>query len=144
MSAASEKRCTGCGELKPFSEYWKHKLGRHGLQPRCKTCIRAQVREYRRNHLGDYREAQKRFYYSNIEKSREEARQRRRKNLTAARARAAVRRAIDRGDLARPSTCPKCGAGDRRIEAHHSDYTQPLEVEWLCSKCHGEHRVVYA
>lgn len=30
--------------------------------------------------------------------------------------------------------CQFCG--DRYTEMHHQDYTKPLEVTWLCHKCH--------
>lgn len=47
-----------------------------------------------------------------------------------------VRKAISDGLLTRPLSCSKCGRFDCRIEASHDDYTKPLEVEWLCCKCH--------
>ena len=53
-----------------------------------------------------------------------------------ARARGAVRRALDRGDLQRPECCEECGGDSTRIEAHHDDYSKPLEVRWLCVYCH--------
>lgn len=30
--------------------------------------------------------------------------------------------------------CSECGSPDSQM--HHHDYTKPLEVEWLCRKCH--------
>lgn len=34
--------------------------------------------------------------------------------------------------------CAKCG--DPKSQMHHHDYTKPLEVEWLCRRCHlAEH-----
>ncbi len=33
--------------------------------------------------------------------------------------------------------CEKCG--DLKAEAHHDDYSKPLEVRWLCIKHHNEH-----
>ena len=59
------------------------------------------------------------------------------------RARQVVLAAIARGELSRPSNCERCGAAsDPRlrkpdIEAHHHDYSKPLEVEWLCVRCHA-------
>jgi hypothetical protein len=51
------------------------------------------------------------------------------------RARAAVYRAVRRGALPRPNSCASCGAKGR-VEGHHIDYSRPLDVEWLCPKCH--------
>lgn len=45
-------------------------------------------------------------------------------------------RAVQAGLLERPATCEKCGNEDD-IQAHHYDYSRPLEVEWLCRKCHS-------
>jgi hypothetical protein len=52
-----------------------------------------------------------------------------------ARARSAVTYAIKMGRLVRPCMCSRCG-GDDRIQAHHPDYSKPLDVEWLCLACH--------
>lgn len=55
-------------------------------------------------------------------------------------AKLAVRWAIKRGDIVRPDRCGKC-ATIGQVQAHHHDYTKPLDVEWLCQKCHTtEHR----
>jgi len=40
------------------------------------------------------------------------------------------------GHMVKPITCEKCG-DDRKLEGHHQDYSKPLEVLFLCSKCHG-------
>lgn len=58
-------------------------------------------------------------------------------------ARHKVRDALMSGALSRPDACARCGktpppASDGRsmIHAHHHDYDRPLDVEWLCAKCH--------
>lgn len=60
-----------------------------------------------------------------------------------ARAHRIVRTAIKNGSLVRPDVCSKCGTaslpgadGRATIHAHHHDYSRPLDVEWLCAKCH--------
>jgi hypothetical protein len=44
-------------------------------------------------------------------------------------------KAILSGKVIRPDTCP-CGNPDP--EGHHTDYSKPLMVVWLCHKCHTE------
>ena len=51
------------------------------------------------------------------------------------RVRAAVRYAVRTGRLVRPERCPDCGR-TCKVQAHHADYSAPLEVEWLCPSCH--------
>jgi hypothetical protein len=51
-------------------------------------------------------------------------------------ARVAVRNAIRNGRLVKATECSECGS-DQLIEAHHEDYSKPLDVVWLCSTCHG-------
>jgi len=46
-------------------------------------------------------------------------------------------RAVEKGVLIRKTHCGKCGSTDN-IESHHKDYNLPLDVDWLCHKCHFE------
>lgn len=56
------------------------------------------------------------------------------------RARRKLNYEIERGRLIRPTSCARCGGDGGLIEAHHRDYSRPLDVEWLCSACHGKTR----
>lgn len=51
-------------------------------------------------------------------------------------ARRAVRYAVSKGRLVRPTSCERCGATGGPIDASHDDYSRPLDVEWLCRTCH--------
>ena len=45
--------------------------------------------------------------------------------------------AISNGSVTRPLTCSICGTDKYKIQGHHSDYTKPLEVIWVCTFCHS-------
>src|SRR4051794_38080208 len=51
------------------------------------------------------------------------------------RAKMAVKRALATGELER-LPCDRCGATP--ADAHHPDYTKPLDVRWLCRDHHTE------
>jgi DNA-binding CsgD family transcriptional regulator len=57
-------------------------------------------------------------------------------------ARRAVKRSVQSGDIRKPMCCSSCGTPTHKSElhGHHDDYGQPLDVRWLCKRCHhGEH-----
>lgn len=51
-------------------------------------------------------------------------------------ARLAVYRALRSGELVKPPCCDLCGV-TTNTDAHHIDYGKPIDVKWLCRKCHG-------
>ncbi|MDB5937469.1 MAG: hypothetical protein JWQ01_4813 [Massilia sp.] len=63
--------------------------------------------------------------------------------MTPAKAYSKVKMAIEKGTITRPDSCERCGVipapttdGRASIQAHHHDYSKPLDVEWICAKCH--------
>lgn len=46
-----------------------------------------------------------------------------------------VRYALKYGRLTRPEVCCDCSK-PCFPDAHHEDYSKPLEVKWLCRRCH--------
>ena len=42
------------------------------------------------------------------------------------------------GRVTEPDRCETCGI-EAALDAHHDDYTKPLEVRWLCRDCHAAH-----
>jgi len=62
-----------------------------------------------------------------------------------------VEKAVRRGLLVRSVKCSQCGDaptfanGRTAIQAHHRDYNKPLDVTWLCQRCHHTwHRTNHA
>lgn len=60
----------------------------------------------------------------------------RRANQTKYQAHLVVQQALNRGDLVR-QPCEVCGTTEGRIDAHHDDYSKPLDVRWLCRSHHS-------
>lgn len=52
-------------------------------------------------------------------------------------ARLLVRSAVRNKTLIIPLVCSLCTKGCKP-QAHHEDYTKPLEIIWMCTKCHRE------
>jgi hypothetical protein len=52
--------------------------------------------------------------------------------------------AIRYGKLFNPEKCSRCSSEERfkdgrtAIQGHHDDYNKPLDVRWLCQRCHHE------
>jgi len=50
-----------------------------------------------------------------------------------------VQQALKDGRLARLPFCQECFSYCVP-DAHHADYDRPLDVEWLCKRCHRRKR----
>lgn len=124
------KTCTKCYAAKPAEDFYR----KHSA---CKECTKSRVRAHY---------AANRDRYSAYEKERARRPERKawasaaQKRLRARsperyRARDAVGNALRDGRLVK-SPCEVCGAV--RVQAHHEDYSKPLDVRWLCFKHHRE------
>ena len=106
----------------------------------CDRCLE-QLSQYQKDNLSKTKERRtiKAREYRNTEKGNEVAKltQRRMTLLYPEkyRARYAVLQAKRTGALA-PQPCSNCGVD--KVEAHHSDYSRPLDVMWLCKTHHVE------
>ena len=63
--------------------------------------------------------------------------------MTPQRAYRITRTAIKSGAIVRQNKCERCGALNKNtkdsrsyIHAHHVDHNKPLNIQWLCAKCH--------
>lgn len=118
------KTCFRCGRSLPISEFYVHPQMADGHLNKCKDCTKADTRRRRTETPGNDLLTRLRAC---------------KKNPSKKNAYMAVDAAIRSGVLARPSFCSGCGCPDteHRIEAHHYDYSKPLDVIWLCTPCHS-------
>lgn len=116
------KTCTKCGESKPVSGFYERSAS-------CKECTKAAVRKHRR--LNERVRAYDRTRGARV--SPESLASYRAQHPDAYRAHNAVSNALRDGKLAK-EPCLFCG--EERVHGHHRDYGRPLDVIWLCAKCH--------
>ena len=148
------KRCRTCEVVKPIDDFYACKSTLDGHLGACKACTCAKVRAVRTANVDAYRTrdrdrrktpearaAQK--TRAQTEKGKAAAARRSRAHLERYPERHAARdkvhKALKSGRLVE-NPCEKCGSAEK-IHAHHDDYDKPLDVRWLCQKCHyKEHR----
>lgn len=160
--------CKRCGTNKPLSEFHKSKAHRDGHVFTCKACRREYELAYRDRHgqkererrqaynhsargssmrlryrqaipKATLRDAKRKAYAIDPSKVRQRAIANRLKRPQALKAHNILNRAVAAGRIVRPTECSKCGGLGHRIEAHHHDYSKPLDVAWLCAECHRQH-----
>ena len=149
------KKCNKCKQEKEYDGFYKHKAAKDGYNAICKHCRLLHDRIRRINDpewVKKRKEQNKQFHLSNketifirkkkyreSEKNKESHRNSsmlyKQNNKEKIRAHEAVYRAIKRGELMRKLNCEIC-FGTCKIEAHHANYKQPLNVIWLCHSCH--------
>ena len=118
-------------------EYYKHHQMLDGHLNICKECIKKNAmtrRELSPDKLREY-ELKRRNEANRVAARRKTTKRRRNEVDGYLSAHNAAARAVKAGKLNKPSNCEVCG-DDGRIEAHHNDYSKPLEVVWLCVRCH--------
>jgi hypothetical protein len=108
------KRCTRCDTLQPRDAFYRNSASRDGRQTRCKPCFAA-------SRMSDPEAGRAR-------REREDPQRRR--------AYREVEKAVRAGRLIRPASCERCDTDRIAIQAHHADYSRPLDVTWLCASCH--------
>lgn len=127
--------CIECTQEKPWDEFYAHPEMASGYLNICKECHKARMKTRSRTNPAvqeyDRKRAKlphrKEVQLKNTKRWREE-------NPAAYRAHSAVGNAVRDGKLAK-LPCEFCG--ETRVHAHHKDYSKPLDVIWLCAKCHN-------
>jgi len=142
------KTCKKCLKELPLSLFYKHKAMKDGLLSFCIECVKSRVKVHREANLEQIKQ------YDRLRGRKEERKQKakeyskknrkrltknnyewRKRNLMKARAHLKVARAVRKGVLNK-QCCEICS--NEKVEAHHPNYNEPLNVIWLCRQHHAE------
>lgn len=158
--AGASKKCAECLKIKPRKEFSLRRAAKDGLQRKCKGCAAIYIKKYtqrtgkkadaverqrryrgteigrikraewRKAHSGEY---YKRYKGSPLWAAAMERRRAKRRQLHLPKIYSQVQRNLEK------MPCEKCGAFP--AEAHHEDYSRPLDVTWLCKSHHSRRHV---
>jgi hypothetical protein len=155
MATPAAKTCTKCGAEKALEEFQPNPNGRFGRKSTCRECNRAATRKWKQENPQKRLEQKRRSWDRHKDRlnevrrapeKRERANALRREAYHDGRrqfsapdpvkryARFQVWKAVQEGDLVR-EPCVTCGA--LNSQGHHEDYSKPLDIVWLCAKCHS-------
>jgi hypothetical protein len=130
------KTCSVCGKSKEVAGFYRHPHTTDGYQALCKECQKARSRRRTREKPSEIRAHRKTYRATPRGRAlhRDDSRRYYRADKQRAKAHYSVSNAVRLNLLGR-EPCEICG---REAEAHHDDYSKPLQVRWLCQKHHLE------
>ena len=146
MAIIETKICKTCGKEKSLNDFYKHSEMADGYLNVCKKCKqeyqasrpkeKLKEIEQRRNQKPERRQHLKENHKKWRRENPEKARAQRIRSYEKYKARTALGNAIYHGKIQK-EPCKECG--NTEVEGHHSDYSKPLNVIWLCSQCHRKY-----
>ena len=145
------KECAMCKKTKDDSDFHVARKSPDGLASYCRSCMseyhadwysknqdrrREQNRRYQLNNSEKAKKTSTEWRLNNRERFLEIQRNSKSRNPHKVRARSILTNAVKSGRVDKPNNCSSCG-NYGIMQAHHNDYDKPLDVVWLCPKCHG-------
>lgn len=150
------KICSTC-KIEKDEIYFSKRIGAiDGLRGQCKECKNKAYREgygdrYSKSDKG--KEVRKKYQQSQARRISESKYRRSEKgrlkcynsykkykesNPDKVKAHKILNHKIESGLISKPSKCSYCCKENKLINGHHYDYSKPLDVVWLCPKCHKD------
>ena len=92
----------------------------------CRECTAERLKDYYHTKGGSkkVKKAAKKYLKSDAGKYKQ-------------RARIKLNAAVKDGTVKKPSKCSVCKKA-KKIQGHHTDYSKPLDVVWVCAGCHSD------
>jgi hypothetical protein len=150
-----KKVCTNCNIQKDLEEFHKREKGKFGRHAECKICLRDRQKKVKREwdevqkenrrdkertrrriikHVIDYA---RKVGQDSINPSQKSDYAKHCSEFIKRKCRLFLNTAVQHGWVVKPTTCSECNKKSI-IHGHHEDYSKPLEVQWLCPKCHAK------
>jgi hypothetical protein len=130
------KQCRECGQIKDLGEFYVHQRMGDGYLNKCKTCVKKRMQFYRLANPDRVATIDKAKY----EKAKKDPEfhakrlgyQQSKRTPETMRAHNFAQRHLA---VNKPEMCESCFLRPAK-HAHHPDYKKPLDVLWLCIRCH--------
>ena len=149
------KVCRNCHLELPVEKFSRDRTTKDGFAWQCKDChvqyrkenadrIRAHDKQYQKENADRIRAYNKQYKKENSDRLREyrknsdRLREYRKENFFKRAAHHILQYAVKKGEIVKLCRCQSCGQSDVNLDAHHPDYSKPLEVMWFCRSCHGQ------
>lgn len=148
------KKCFKCGRVMPIDSFYRHPQMTDGHLNKCKECTKSDItknredkieyyKEYDRNRADLPRRVEARRLYAEQAKTDPERKAKKAismdkyKNKYPEKYKAHYKMRDNMRDkkIEKPELCSVCGK-KKNLEGHHHDYSKPLDVLWVCRKCH--------
>ena len=130
------KFCCKCNRILSIRCFSKQSRARDGLHSHCNPCNREGVALWRKRNSGYI----KKYYLKKRVKKLRMANliKYKNKNKDKIKAWTKFRWELSQGRIKKPDSCSACGmyTRSRNLHGHHSDYSKPCDVIWLCNICH--------
>ena len=121
--------CFACKTRLPMRCFSKDRTRKNGLSFRCRSCVSKMYKLWREKNKArltskEHKVKRNELAYKYMKKYPEKQR-----------ARASVAYALKHGKIQK-LPCQTSGCKDKKVHAHHPDYSKPLKVIWLCVPHH--------
>lgn len=144
-------KCSTCKQRLEAENFYNNRSRPNGLHTECKPCALSRSFQYRNSERGKlitkiyeqsehgkivHKRAKKKYLQTekgkmSMIRDTQKAKEKYPEKFVA---RKAVYGAIRSGKLKKRNSCEICHNGP--TQGHHEDYAKPLDIIWLCSRCH--------
>lgn len=133
------KVCVRCKQTLGREKFYKNKRLKDGLASECKTCSKERMGLWVLKNSQQWRNRCKKYHKQYRDNHSVECKlynkKTRLKYPDRVKCRSSILTAIRSGKIKKRNSCEICYNGP--THGHHEDYSKPLDVIWLCSRCHA-------